>query len=461
MPKSPKPRNLSGSNDKKSAKPDMMNLEQEELVERLERLEARIADFEREQSRVNTLYFITRSLSQELDLDNLLQLLMDEVKRTLQADRCTVFLVEEETGELWSRIGHGLEEYEIRFSTEKGIAGYVATTGEVVKIDDCYSDDRFNREIDMRTGYLTRNMLAFPMRNKLMEIIGVFQVLNKSTGSFNESDVHMLEAIAPIAAVQIENAQLYEEVRQTFDSFIHALAQIIDARDPLTAGHSNRIMLFADAIAMQAGWESKQREVLKIAALLHDLGKIGIREGVLTKKGKLTKKEFEHLKSHVVLTRSFLDRIHFSREYKQVPAIASTHHERINGSGYPDGLKKEEIPVGGQILAVVDIFDALTSKRHYRERMDFEEVMTVLNEAAGVEVNADIVESFKDISLDQIVRILEDDNHDMLDKNDLNHLKQYSLRLLLRELDEKELPKWAAIFFKYYHKTYLDKEPRR
>ena len=432
------------------------NLSKLELIAKLRQSELKIKKFEQDQSRVNTIYYITRSLSKELDLDNLLQLLMDEVKNALQADRCTVFLVDESKNELWSHIGHGLEKNEIRFPIDKGIAGHVAKLGEVVNINDCYSDPRFNPEIDRKTGYVTQNMLAFPMRNNLMEVIGVFQVLNKRSGEFSDADVRLLEAIAPIAAVQIENAQLYEEIRQTFDSLVLTLSRIIDARDPLTAGHSHRIMLFADAIAREAKWDFSQREVLRIAALLHDLGKIGVRESILTKKGKLTEEEFEHLKYHVVHTRTFLRQIHFSGKFAKVPEIAATHHERMDGSGYPDGLKGKEIPLGGRILAISDIFDALTSKRHYRERMNFSKVMKMLENSVNMEIDEYFFNLFMNISLEKIITILEIANKEKIDKMDLSNLRKYSLNDLRKALkSNKKKTGWVELFFRYYQKNYL------
>ncbi|HDL18594.1 MAG TPA: GAF domain-containing protein, partial [Bacteroidetes bacterium] len=224
----------------------LKNLSREELIEKLQNYQQQIAGFRVAQRKTNTLFYIMRNLSQELELDSLLKLVMDEVKDILQADRCTVFLLDDEKDELWSKVGHGLENFEIRFPKSKGIAGYVATTGEVLKIDDCYNSPYFNPEIDRKTGYRTRNMLTVPMRNKKMEVIGVFQVLNKRSGIFTDEDVRMLEAIAPIAAVQLENAQLYVDLRHTLESFILTLSKIVDARDPLTAGHSYRIMLYGD-----------------------------------------------------------------------------------------------------------------------------------------------------------------------------------------------------------------------
>ena len=209
--------------------------------------EKKLNFYKEEHQRLTTLLTVTRNISKELELGRLLVTIMDEVKRALKADRCTVFLIDREKKELWSKVAHGEED--IRFPLHLGIAGYVATTGEVLNIPDAYADPRFNPEIDKQTGYITRNMLTFPMRNKLNEIIGVFQVLNKYEGVFTRDDENLLDVISTIAATQVENAQLYEEQRKTLDSFVETLASTIDARDSLTAGHSKRIAEYSMEIA--------------------------------------------------------------------------------------------------------------------------------------------------------------------------------------------------------------------
>ena len=201
----------------------------------------------KQHERLRLLFNVTRNITRELTIDRLLLRIMDEVKNVLNCDRCSVFIMDEENQELWARVAHG--EDEIRFPSHLGIAGYVATTGETLNIPDAYADHRFNPNIDKQTGYRTRNMLTIPMRNKMRDIIGVFQALNKFGGPFTSQDEELLDAIGAISAGQIENAQLYEEQKKTFDSFIETLATTIDARDPMTAGHSKRIAMYADEIA--------------------------------------------------------------------------------------------------------------------------------------------------------------------------------------------------------------------
>lgn len=414
--------------------------------------------FKAEQKKLMVLFNVTRNITKELDLEKLLMLIMDEVKNILQCDRCTVFLLDEERQELWSRVAHGTRE--IRFARHLGIAGYVSLTGDVLNIPDAYADNRFNQDIDKRTGYHTRNLLTAPMRNRKGEIIGVFQALNKFAGPFVVDDVEMLDAISNIAATQIENAQLYEELRKTFDSFIETLASTIDARDPLTAGHSRRIALYADEVARVVNLNDQERNLLRTAAILHDFGKIAVREAILTKEGRLTPEEFEHIKGHSSYTRSILEKINFSRELRDVPVIAASHHERVDGTGYPEGLKNGSIHKLGKILAVVDVFDALTSRRHYRDRMEFTKVIEILTAGAGSHFDSFFVEAFKKINLGRLVEILEDDHKNQTAADDIKYLSNFDVAILNNVLNSTHYDidqiKFVNIFKKYYTRKYIE-----
>ncbi len=423
--------------------------------------EKRLAFYKEEHQRLSTLLNVTRNISKELELNRLLITIMDEVKRALKADRCTVFLIDKEKNELWSKVAHG--EQEIRFPAHLGIAGYVAKTGDVLNIPDAYADERFNPEIDKQTGYQTRNMLTFPMRNKLNEIIGVFQVLNKFEGSFTREDESLLDVISTIAATQLENAQLYEEQKKTLDSFVETLASTIDARDSLTAGHSKRIAEYSMEIAEIIDLPKKRRQLLRYAALLHDYGKIAIREKVLYKEGSLTIEEYCKIQEHPAITRKILEKINFHRDFKELPKIAGAHHERLDGSGYPEGLSGDQIPLESRILSIVDIFDAMTSRRPYRDRIDFETVMSNMEKYAGKHLDRDLFEAFKKIRLNRLIEILakeEEDHSDLLVEDDLKYISQYSIQDLMDIIENKPLDphgqKIVNLFYKYYYRDYIN-----
>jgi hypothetical protein len=437
----------------------MTNMSKKEIPD-LETYQKELQKYQEEHARLTLLLNVTRNISHEIKLDRLLMLIMDEVKRVLECDRCTVFVLDREYKELWSRVAHGEEE--IRFPSDIGIAGHVATTGEVLNIPDAYADTRFNPNIDKKTGYLTRNILTAPMRNRPGEIIGVFQALNKFDGPFTKDDENLLDAISVIAATQIENAQLYDEQKKTFDSFIETLASTIDARDPLTAGHSKRIALFADEVAKVLDMDDQQREVLRTAAMLHDYGKIAVREAVLTKDGPLTDEEYHHIQSHPGYTKSILEKINFSRELRSVPLIAATHHEKLDGSGYPSGLVADQIPEMGKILAVADVVDALTSKRHYRDRMDFHKVMGILKDESGSHFDENFVNAFKKIRVGDLIAVLEDEHRTSLDDNDVGFLNKYKIWDLIECLEShsisNEKQQLVKRFNHYYNRTYLKRQ---
>ncbi len=393
-------------------------------------VDSALDNLQRENARLHSLLDVTQSLSSEIDLDNLLGRIMDVVTINLNADRCTVFLLDRERNELWSKVAIGLKQ-EIRFPADKGIAGYVATSGEVLNIPDAYADYRFNPEIDKKTGYKTENMLTMPMRDKHNQVLGVFQVLNRKNGPFSADDEELLAAIASIAATAIENAILYEEIRKSFVSFIETLSTTLDARDYITSGHSRRVTLYAVQIARLMRLPDADLNRIRYAALLHDIGKIGVPEMVLFKNKKLSDEEYEIIKRHASLSKSILQKIHFQKELSTVPEIASAHHEKVDGSGYPDGLKGEEIPLGGKILAVCDVFDALTSRRQYRDRMEIEKVIEILDEETGTAFEPYVVYQFKNIRLNVLIEILEFGHNENLKKEDMNFLKKYTLRELL------------------------------
>jgi len=358
-------------------------------------------------------YKVALSISRELDLAKLLWLIMDEVRSALRADRCTVFLLDEERRELWSLAAHG--EREIRFPADRGIAGYVLRTGRMLNIPDAYQDPHFYPEIDQKTGYRTRSILTAPLRNRVGEVIGVFQVLNKEGGPFTRVDELLLDAISGLAATQIENAQLYAEQKRFLEGTIEALANTIDARDPLTAGHSKRVALLCVDMAQRLELSEAERETLRIAALLHDFGKIGVRDDILlSKSDRLEPEELIVMRDHPARTRKILEPIRFPKRLRDVPIVASLHHERLDGSGYPDGLKGEEIPFLARILAVADVFDAMTSRRTYREPMHILQVLQQIEAGKGTLYDPRCVEALAGISALRFLEIHTNGQPDFL-----------------------------------------------
>ena len=193
--------------------------------------------------------------------------------------------------------------------------------------------------------------------------------------------------------ISVHNALLTEERERQFRSILRALAASIDARDNLTAGHSERVTEYAMAICGEMGLPRELTEVIRVASQLHDYGKIGIKDSILKKNGPLTGKEREEIKTHAVKTQDILERINFNGAYQQVPFMAGAHHERLDGTGYPRGLKGEEIPLGARIIATADFFEAITAKRHYHEHQSLEEAVETLKREGGHHLDESVIQA--------------------------------------------------------------------
>lgn len=404
---------------------------------------------------------IARTVNAEANLDKLLMTIAEQTKLVLNADRCTVFLYDKDKNELWSKVALGLESEEIRFSADKGFAGYVVKTGETIKIQDAYNDSRFNKDIDKHTGYKTYNLLCMPMRNIKFEIIGVFQVLNKKDGDFTDADEDILLAIGTNAGIAIENNLLFsiqqkmlEEQQKLFAGFIDTLAASIDARDKITLGHSNRVKLYSELIANQMGLNKDVTEIISKAAMLHDIGKIGIKDAVLQKKGSLTKEEYEHIKEHVKITYDILCKTNMNSSFSEIAEIAASHHEKYDGTGYFRGLKGEEIPFGGRILAVSDVYDAITSVRHYRDRMPMIDALNIMIDGKNKHFDGKIVDAFLSLPCDVVTEVLISEYEMLLKEKDKKvlsaiNMKQFAEILKKTSLTQKE-KKIVDVFNSYY-----------
>ncbi len=342
-------------------------------------------------ARLEVILDITRRLMSVTDLDALLRLIAQATTELLEADRATIFLVDLDRGELWSKVALGNDTGEIRFPVGVGISGQVATTGLTINIPDAYADPRFNPEPDRRSGYTTRSLLTYAMKAHDGRVIGVFQAVNKRGGPFTLDDEDTLSSLAASAAVAVENAQLVSEQRQLWKTLIETLAVTIDARDQQTAGHSQRVTRYAEVIGQELGLTGNELEKLRAAALLHDYGKIAVRDGVLQKAGKLDDREFAYMKAHAEKTGEFLAHLEFPRDMRDVPLIAAQHHERMDGKGYPRGLPGADILQGARIVACADVFDALTSPRYYKPAYPLAKTLEIMDGMAGDHLDREVM----------------------------------------------------------------------
>ena len=276
---------------------------------------------------------------------------------------------------------------EIRVPLGVGIAGTVAKTGETISIPDAYADPRFSPEHDKRTGFKTKNLLTLAMTGHDGKVIGVFQAVNKKGGEFTTEDESTLGSLASSAAVAVENAQLVNAQKRLWLSLIETLATTVDARDQQTAGHSKRVTRYAAVIGAEMGLSPEDLERLQAAALLHDYGKIAVRDRFLQKPGKLDDAEFAYMKAHAEKTAEFLGYLDFPPDMRDVPLIAAQHHERMDGTGYPKGLAGADILPGARIVAAADVFDALTAPRYYKPAYPLEKTLEIMDGMSGAHLD--------------------------------------------------------------------------
>lgn len=467
--------------------------------------------------RLQKLQEIGTQLSAEHDLEKLLDLILRESRFLTDADAGTIFVREDEvvtdpnaTGK--DRI-HKVTPYlamkvaqndsirlpfkQMRLSfDQKTISGYVAVSGEIVNLPDVYhippgAPYSYSRAFDERSGYRCKSMLVLPMKNRAGDIIGAIQLINKKKDSrtrldgpekveggvtvFDPFDEEFLSALASQAAICIEKAKLYEDIERMFEGLVNSFTLALEKRNRTTYGHCMRVARYTMALAEAINkappeefgglrFTPTQMRELKYAALLHDIGKIGVPEAVLDKHNKLldseistieyrlhyaaaqgkpadrmracaefvrrvnvprglsdeearqleeiraerftdvdgrekpllTDREYENLavrrgnltdlerrqiEQHTLDTWEILKRIPWPRDFRSVPNIAGCHHEKIDGSGYPWKLRGEEIPMGGQILAMVDIYKALTARdRPYKPALPVEKAIAIVQQ---------------------------------------------------------------------------------
>jgi HD-GYP domain-containing protein (c-di-GMP phosphodiesterase class II) len=233
-------------------------------------------------------------------------------------------------------------------------------------------------------------MVCVPVETK-GKLIGVLQALNRPGESFDKGDQRLLETLAHQVAIAVENAKLYEHLRTQFMETVTAMATAIEAKDRYTGGHTKRVALFSTLIAKHMGMSKEEIEEVRLSAILHDIGKIGIDDKVLKKQAPLEKDEWEHMKQHPEMGYKILSQV---KSMKKITAGMRLHHERPDGLGYPLGLKGDEIPVIASIISVADTFDAMTSTRPYRKGMDYEVAYEEIVKHRGTQFDEKVVDAF-------------------------------------------------------------------
>jgi putative nucleotidyltransferase with HDIG domain len=264
-------------------------------------------------------------------------------------------------------------------------------------INDLHVDKAFGWLGDHAT-----RLLAVPLQRG-DKVLGCLFCIDKDTGDFDSVDSKLLNSIANESAIYLENAVLFEDVHGLMMGLLHSLTSAVDAKDAYTCGHSERVALLSKLLAKEAGLDDQQVERIYMAGLLHDVGKIGVPEGVLQKPGRLTSEEFEQMKKHPAIGARIL---HDVKQIQDIIPGVLHHHERYDGRGYPDGLSGQNIPIMGRIICLADCFDAMTSTRTYRKALPLEVTLADLRRCSGTQFDPTLTEAFLRIPTDILRDIL-------------------------------------------------------
>ncbi|MGB8954819.1 MAG: HD domain-containing phosphohydrolase [Tumebacillaceae bacterium] len=349
------------------------------------------------------IFDYTAKIADEKRLDHLLMLMADMGRAMVRADRCTVWLLDPENGELRTRAAHQLPE--IRIPSNSGLVGHTIATGLPVIIDDPYNDTRFNPEVDRQTGYRTESILVIPIRNNDGMVMGAFQAINKRTpnGKFLPKDLEYLSLVAYYSGKSLESAMLANEIEETQKEIIFVMGEIGETRSKETGNHVKRVAEYSKILALKYGLSEEEAELIKTASPMHDIGKVAIPDAILNKPGKLTPEEYEIMKSHTVIGYNLLKGSK-RRLLNAAAIIAIQHHEKWNGTGYPHGLRGEDIHLYGRITAVADVFDALGSERSYKKAWELDRILQLFREERGEHFDPQLVDLFME-HLDEFLKV--------------------------------------------------------
>ncbi len=343
---------------------------------------------------LNLLCEVGKKVGSVPQLGKLVKQITQMTQCTFNAAASSVLLFGDNDSELHFEVAEGSSEKilkKIKLNAKSGVAGWVAQHKKPIIINDVMSDQRFNQSIDDITGFTTKSIICVPLIVH-RKVIGVIEVLNKLDGiDFNKQDLETLTSVASTAAMAIENAQLNQDILNAYKSTIKALAAAIDAKDPYTRGHTQRVMEYALMGGMSLSLPRNELEILEYAGILHDIGKIGIDDRILSKPGSLTEQEWEIMRRHPMIGSVILQDIPF---LKKARILVLHHHERYDGSGYPDGIRGEAIPIGARLLTIADAFDTMTTDRAYRSALSVEHAIAELTKYSSTQFCPVAVEAF-------------------------------------------------------------------
>ena len=342
------------------------------------------------------LFEVSKLIASNVKLNALLDQVLTSALQITRARRGSLMLLDERSKELTIQSARGISETIIkrtRIRLGEGIAGKVAQEGRALLISDIEKDRRVRRRSGGR--YRTKSFISVPLVSMPLrvhgKVVGVINLSDRADAQpFSERDFWVISVLAGQAAIAIENAKLFELLRNSYMDTIKVLVSALEAKDKVTRDHSERVARFAVAMAQELGLPPEETEGLRMAAFLHDIGKLGIDISILSKPGKLTDAEWEIVRKHPDTSAKIIGGIQFL--WNVVPFVRH-HHERMDGKGFPGKLKGKRIPLGARILAVADSFEAMTAERPYKNPKSQIAAIAELKSLSGTRYDRRVVDA--------------------------------------------------------------------
>jgi hypothetical protein len=364
----------------------------EELSNKLEgKVKLQTDELKKSKDQLSILYQISRSISSTLELNDILKIILDFSVKISSAGRGSIMLLDKKKRIFFIKIPHDKSEKNIdriTFAENENTIGWVVKNKKFLYIEDLENDQHFSKIKIIRRRIKQLLIIPIIVEDKVIGII------NLENTSLNPDTIDLLRSFSEGAAVAINNASLYQKIQDSYFEIVKALAQAIEAKDPYTHGHSERVMQYTVQIAQKLGLPKKEIDSLRYAAILHDIGKIGVRGIVLNNPKGLNVQEYDEIKKHPIVGEGIIKPVEL---LEPIRPLVRHHHEWYNGKGYPDGLSGENIPLGARILAVADAYDAMKSDRPYRKALTEETAIQELKRGSGTQFEPKIVEVFLEI----------------------------------------------------------------
>ncbi|MBI4056452.1 MAG: GAF domain-containing protein [Elusimicrobia bacterium] len=331
---------------------------------------------------------VTGNISQE----QFCKAVLENAMRLMNSNRASVMILDPKTNELKILASKGLSGSVVesfRLKPGEGVAGKAFESGESIFIENPNKDTRYTPHGSSSESQ--EPFISIPLRVK-NKSVGVLNLHSTSeTEPFNDYNLKFLTILAGEAAITLENLDLFDSLQTFYLDLVQTLARAIDSKDSYTHDHADRARQKARRIAQELKLPEQMIRYIEYAALLHDVGKIGIADSILLKPGKLTAEEYEEMKKHPAIGHQILAPV---KSLGPVAQMVLYHQEWFNGQGYPDGLKGEEIPLGARIVATIDAWDAMTSDRPYRKALSREKAISELKKGAGTQFDPKVVDIF-------------------------------------------------------------------